>query len=177
MIRRSKPQGCGFTPVPSTEEPIDRKSALFFLRTARAHGRHDIVRLSPHHYYLRTAGIILHTPQAPPPPPPFHLSKRLTYHYTTGWDHLDKWHEMGTARIIREGKRREEDESMRVLQIVEVKAEGYRPANIIHALRDAMSFGCRCEHDCCGHFFGGPARIRKLRGNRYAVLLTASRNV
>lgn len=108
---------------------------------------------------------------------PFDLSMRLTYGYNSGWSHLDKWHDMGNARIIAAGKHRESHDSFRQLQIVQVDAPGYRPRNVMRALRETMSFGCRCEHDCCGHHFGGPVRMRKLRGNRYAVLISGHMNV
>ena len=102
---------------------------------------------------------------------------RLTHGYNSGWSHLDKWHSLGEARVIANGKRRENFDSYRLLQIVEVIAPGYRHKNVIRALQETMSYGCRCEHDCCGHFSGYPARIRKLKTGKYAVMMSGSRNV
>ncbi len=110
-------------------------------------------------------------------PTPFPLSMRLTYGYNSGWSHLDKWHELGEATVVAVGKPRENHESFRQIQIVEVKSQGYRPRNIARALSATMTSGCRCQHDCCGHFQSSPARIRPLRNGRFAVLMSGYRNV
>jgi hypothetical protein len=183
-MKHHKPQPTWHV-VKDSDDSLSRKLLAAFLRMARKDGRvfcvanaADTWRKPAHRrYFLPKFNALVEVPKAAPAPDPFSLSMRLTYGYNSGWSHLDKWHDMGSARIVDLGKHREDFDSFRQVQIVQVDAPGYRPRNVMRALRETMSFGCRCEHDCCGHFFGGPARIRPLAGNRYAVLMSGHRNV
>lgn len=179
-MKHHKPTPSWFMLTPQADD-LPRKSLAALFRLGRKHGR--VVRLlglgKRKQYLLEHFQLVVNVPRADPPPDPFSLSCRLTHRYNTGWNHLDKWHDIGQARIVDLGKRRDEDhgESYRQLQVIEVKAPGYRPRNVIRALHETLRFGCRCEHDCCGHYFGGASRIRPLGKNRYAVLIRASMNV
>lgn len=177
-MKHHKPQPTWFNVTPG-QEPMPRKSVAALIRMGRKFGR--VVQLAGcgkrKQYFLEHFQLIVNVNRADPPPDPFSLSMRLTHGYTNGWSHLDKWHDMGTARIVDMGKRRQREESYSQTQILEVNAPGYRPQNIMRALYETLRFGCCCEHDCCGHYFGGASRIRPLGGNRYAVLIRASMNV
>ena len=35
---------------------------------------------------------------------------------------------------------------------------------------------CYCEHDCCGHRFGGASEVRMLSFDRWEIVITTSRN-
>lgn len=179
-MKHHKPTPSWFALTPQADQ-IPRKSLAMLFRMARKNGR--VVQMLGHgirkQYFLESLQLVVNVPRANPAPDPFSLSVRLTHRYNTGWSSLDKWHDIGEARIVDLGKRRDEDhgESYRETQIIEVKAPGYRPRNIVRALYETLKFGCRCEHDCCGHYFGGASRIRPLGKDRYAVLIRASMNV
>jgi hypothetical protein len=164
-----------FSPAPDPSQDLDRKALAWLLRSSRHDG--GLVRIGKRRYFLPKFKIIVDSPKPPPAPEPFSISMRLTHGYVTGWNHLDRWHHLGEARVVDCGKSREDDESFRQTQIIEVNAPGYRPRNIMRAIDATMRFGCRCEHDCCGHYFGGATKIRKLPGNRYAVVVAGSRNI
>lgn len=177
-MKHHKPNTSWFNITPG-QEPITRKNVAALIRMGRKSGR--VIPLDGlgkrKQYFLEHFQIIVNVDRADPPPEPFSLSTRITHRYNVGWSHLDKWHDMGTARVVDMGKRRESEETYRQTQIIEVKAPGYRPRNIMRALRETLSFGCRCEHDCCGHYFGGPTHIRPLGKDLYAVIIKASMNV
>lgn len=167
--------------IPDTE--ITRATAAYHLRRERAEG--SVVKL-PSGYLLTTQDRFLVSPrperQVPVPPPQVHsLSRRLTHKYVTGWDSLDRWHPLGSCQVIasKEKPRDEYGESFRRLLIIEVDAEAakFRPRNIARAISDAFAFGCRCEHDCCGHVQAYVSRVRHLCGNRYAAVQSLYLNV
>jgi hypothetical protein len=151
-----------------------RKIAAGLLRYARSHSK--VVRFQAGHYLLENYGI-LKIPRRPPPGEWFDLHVRLTRKYRIGWDFLDKSHNLGEARIIKSGRDRSDHDGFRRCHLLEVRAPGYRPENIEKSIFDSMSFGCNCEHDCCGHFFGQPVKIRRLSPTRYAVIVSGSRNL
>lgn len=97
------------------------------------------------------------------------LSARLTWQYTQGWSHLEKWHVLGRFSVLLSRPRRVNGDSARQLIVVEVNAPGYRDANVRRAIHDTIRFACTCEHDCCGHWQGGAHKVRRLKENRYAV--------
>jgi hypothetical protein len=168
-----------YTSPDSRRQEITRQKACECLRFERAKGK---VHKLPSGYLLFSQEIFIKVPRAPRPkridnPDPFALSMRLTYGYNSGWSHLDKWHDMGNAKVTHAAKTREDDYSFSQLLILEVDAPGYRPRNVMRAIHETMVSGCRCEHDCCGHIQSSPSKVRPLRNGTYAVLLTGYRNV
>jgi len=110
----------------------------------------------------------------------FTLSARLSYKYRTGWSHLDRWQEIGTARRVPTGRPArwdENGESFRSLELLEVNAGTTRPENVKRAIGDTMQEGCRCEHDCCGHIQSSVYQVRRLDSNLYAVIIHGHRNL
>jgi hypothetical protein len=105
------------------------------------------------------------------------LERRLTHRYNVGWSHLDDNEEVGTARVVSSRTKRNDGESQRVFSLLLVKS-GEGEQSIKDAIRDTMQSGCRCEHDCCGHWQSSVSRVRRIKGgNVYAVLQSAYRNI
>ena len=44
---------------------------------------------------------------------------------------------------------------------------------------DHFRFGCSCEHDCCGHWFGGAYKVRKdpRKKGEYTLRVISQRNI
>lgn len=111
----------------------------------------------------------------------FTLVQRLTFQFNTGWSHLDKYNDIGTATIVRRDERVWDDNGEAGSQIVVLRVEIDNPPvkfeDIKEAIEDTMSFSCRCEHDCCGHVSGGVSEVLALDNGDYEVRLSLSRNV
>lgn len=43
-------------------------------------------------------------------------------------------------------------------------------------IRDYFRVRCSCQHDCCGHRFGGVSNIATMREGRYLVTVCTQRN-
>lgn len=103
------------------------------------------------------------------------LERRLTHKYRTGWDYLDDWQYIGGARILRAHK------VPRPLYYGEDFEDGYRRTftvrvesgasrrDVVRALEDTFTFGCQCEHDCCGHEFCRFVDVRHTKRKEYLV--------
>ena len=104
------------------------------------------------------------------------LEKRLTHRFTTGWSALDEHEEIGTARVLAQKEAGRDDENKRAFLLLLVHSQS-SPEDIKSAIRDTMTNGCRCEHDCCGHWQHGVSKVRRLKnGKLYAVKTYAYRN-
>jgi hypothetical protein len=44
-------------------------------------------------------------------------------------------------------------------------------------IRETLRRGCYCEHDCCGHYFGGVNSITKIWDGKYIALAVYERNI
>lgn len=83
--------------------------------------------------------------------------------YNPDWSHLEKAKYVGTIHILSniQGEDQEyqdaidETYSYKVLVMEKGRACGATNDEIKKALRFEWAAGCSCEHDCCGHFFGG----------------------
>lgn len=44
---------------------------------------------------------------------------------------------------------------------------------------DHFRFGCGCEHDCCGHWFGGAYKVRRdpRKKGEYTLRVISQRNI
>lgn len=108
------------------------------------------------------------------------LQRRQTRRYREAYSHLDQWEQIGTAEIIRSTKTKIASDGNRhaYLSLIKVKAEpDATPVEIADAILDTYQQECRCEHDCCGHMFGGARHAKHLRGDLYAVKMSFHRNV
>lgn len=106
----------------------------------------------------------------------FNLSRLLTRKYVPAYSYLDKSEDVGTARRLTVRRSREDGESYREFSLFLVSSTCDKQA-IIDALYDTLRSGCRCEHDCCGHYQNSVIKVRPLKGNLYAVLTSAYRNI
>lgn len=105
------------------------------------------------------------------------LERRLTHKYNAGWSGLDESEFVGTARPLLSKTQRKDDESQRTFSLFLVKSEDSEE-NIKSAFYDTMQSGCRCVHDCCGHWQSSVSRVKRLKGGKmYAVLSSAYRNI
>ena len=81
------------------------------------------------------------------------LELRLTHGYVGGWDHLDNWEPLGTARltparVVRESN--DYDEGRTYVRWATVPA-GQSVRLTARALADTLSrHGCSHDYDCCG---------------------------
>lgn len=164
-------------------EEITRIQAAIKLRLERSRPAGKVHKFPSCGYILATQNCAVNCPKPPkpiPPPPPFSLARRLTHGYVNGWKDLEKWHDLGTGRVIRRKDAREDSDggySQLVIIEVEPDAGKYRPRNIMRAIADTMQHGCRCEHDCCGHIQTHVARTRRLRDGRYAAIISGYPNI
>lgn len=60
--------------------------------------------------------------------------------------------------------------------VVETDNEADLTEAEIDEIRDQLERRCYCEHDCCGHLFGGVHSITKVWPGRFVVLANYSRN-
>lgn len=43
------------------------------------------------------------------------------------------------------------------------------------AIREEFTYGCSCDHDCCGHWFGYPGQIH-IKGRNVTFVIRSQRN-
>jgi hypothetical protein len=82
--------------------------------------------------------------------------RRLTFQFNDGWKDEDEHEFLGEFMIlksrIRQSSNHDTSNGEAGERIYTVRAPRcVSEADIINALRDAFTSGCRCEHDCCGH--------------------------
>lgn len=110
------------------------------------------------------------------------LSARLTYTYALGYDYLDKWERLGDVVIKFSREPRvfnEAYDTSRYRAIVRVPSEMLKqyPARVIErAIEASLSYGCQCEHDCCGHW-SQHATAHRTKRREWSVELTQVQNV
>ena len=106
------------------------------------------------------------------------LSQRITHRYRDGWDYLDQWSDVGTAKLtpaVRTRDGNDLDDAGEFVRFATIPAGQDRAASI-KGLRDALSYSrCRCEHDCCG-CTSVHASVTPISSRRFHIRLTASRN-
>lgn len=78
---------------------------------------------------------------------------RLTHKYVDGYKHLDEEEYKGIFHILSVSAPQDYDESSDSwARTYRVKAPaGLTREEIEGVLRNEFRYGCRCEHDCCGH--------------------------
>lgn len=122
----------------------------------------------------------------------FHAYKRNTFRYNDGYRHLDDTTYIGVVKAVY-GKSwyTSDDFDSSHNTSIEVKLpaaviSGETDPHVIKSrvfniLSEHFTLCCRCEHDCCGHYNGGPAwhTLKKLNraGTKWHFLLVTSPNV
>ena len=105
------------------------------------------------------------------------LEIRRTFNYNAGWSHLDKWELIGTTRAMGVIREKNDGESFRRTQLFLVNSDASKE-DVRDALMERERFGCTCEHDCCGHFFGSATNARQVPNSKFWVVkLSGSRNI
>ena len=110
---------------------------------------------------------------------PAPLSRRLSHQYTSGYSHLDKWEDIGTITLLRSSETQGDDysESIRRTVLVQFTGDALPVQDIKDALYDQFQSGCRCQHDCCGHYQSSMGKCLHLGAGRFAVQVNSYRNV
>lgn len=105
--------------------------------------------------------------------------KLLTRRYKPAYSHLDESAYVGEFRILRASPVRIEgrygDSATSVLTVLAPR--GVSDNDIEQVLRDQFVSGCRCEHDCCGHWSTYVARARNTKRREWFVVVRHSQNV
>jgi hypothetical protein len=111
------------------------------------------------------------------------LSARITYRYAPGYDALDEWTEsIGKFSVLNARHARGYDDIDSTLTLRVDKSQfakdHKKPDELIErALISTLTKGCRCEHDCCGHWQTSARDARKVSGKEWIVRVYAYRNV
>ena len=107
---------------------------------------------------------------------------RLTFQFNDGWKGEDEYQYFGEFMILksrlRHSNHQDSSNGEAGERIYTVRVpRGISRGDIINALRDAFTNGCRCEHDCCGHVQWSGRVVRRNKRREWLVELRASRNV
>jgi hypothetical protein len=104
--------------------------------------------------------------------------KRVTHGFTDGWKseaehaHIGEFKELGSNRVSYSDNGESADR-----RITFVAPRGTSSKDAIAVIRNHLSFGCRCEHDCCGHTQGYATDVRRTKGRRFSAVLHTYINV
>ena len=109
-----------------------------------------------------------------------HLYIRTTNHYRPEYSYLDESEFLATVGVYQEPDP-VEDDGENVAWNMCATIPHYVPPTERHkyenALYDTLYRGCTCEHDCCGHFFGGPRNFNWHGGRCVTFTLALARNI
>ena len=106
----------------------------------------------------------------------------LTHKYNPDHQYLDNREFVGTMTYGSDPTCRDIDTSdgsvtKHYMARVEPVSPNIRVSVIKKALEDHFRVGCSCEHDCCGHSFGGVRQIKYLGdGHLYSITCGYARN-
>lgn len=124
------------------------------------------------------------------------IDARLSFHYVQGWRGEDRWETMTTARLTG-GVLIDhdwEDYSTTHRHLLTFGPHGWQEAKRVYRrllprkerptfvrwlarmVAEHFAYGCRCEHDCCGHELGS-ASATYLGRRRFSVERHTTRNV
>lgn len=105
------------------------------------------------------------------------LERQTSHKYRQGWDHLNESEHVGTARVLTTKFKRKDEESQRIFILLLVMSTD-SAEHIEEAICDTMRSGCRCEHDCCGHYQTHVDKVRQIKNsNLFAVIQSSYRNI
>jgi len=106
------------------------------------------------------------------------LHERETFTYASGWDELDSWAHIGTAKLLQQRMTREpdgHDDGGAYLAKVIVPRE-LKGRDLSRAIANTMGgSSCRHEHDCCG-CPSTSASVKRTSAREYSVHLRVSYN-
>lgn len=111
------------------------------------------------------------------------LSARLTNHYAQGYDEMDEWtEEVGKFSVLNAKHYPGYDDINSTLTLRVDPSEFTRAHNrpvelIAQAIVNTLTKGCKCEHDCCGHWQTAVWRVTNVKRKEWAVDVRAYRNV
>ncbi len=111
------------------------------------------------------------------------LSARLTFHYAAGYDSLDEWtEEIGKFSVLNAQHHPGHNDidstlTLRVDKSAFTRAHNQPDTIVAQALYNTLTKGCRCEHDCCGHWQTMVTRVHKTKRKEWSVDVHAYRNV
>jgi hypothetical protein len=108
------------------------------------------------------------------------LALRDTRCYDDGYDYLDDWIDLTTARVTAARVTREStglhDAGAYTVEVRVPARAGLDPRDIMQAIRDTLGgTACRHEHDGCG-CIARYASARRVGRNRYFAHVSLSRN-
>lgn len=108
--------------------------------------------------------------------------RRLTFQFNDGWKGEDEYLFLGEFMILksrlRHSNHQESSNGEAGERIYTVRVpRGVSRGDIINALRDTFTTGCRCENDCCGHLQTYAYLPRCLRRRTWVVEVRCYYNV
>ena len=111
------------------------------------------------------------------------LALRCTNHFSSGWDSLDEWHDIGSAKVLARRNLVQDNEhhtgynwTERVV-VPRATLVRYGAKAVEQAISNTLTYSyCRHDHDCCGCVsYSGYAEHKG--GREFLVRGYASRNV
>jgi len=103
---------------------------------------------------------------------------RKTFRYNADWSHLDEWEDaVWSYAIVNQSEQHDGDleEGVRVIATI-MTDNAVNKDEIEAAFRGELVKGCSCEHDCCGHYFGGLSNVTQLSRLEWRITAAYSRN-
>lgn len=108
----------------------------------------------------------------------FIIYQRESYKYAAGWNHLDSWIKLGTAKMLQARMTREpdgHDDGGAYLAKV-IAPSNLRSRDLSQAIAQSLGgSSCQHEHDCCG-CASTSARVKRTSSREYSVHLRVSYN-
>lgn len=123
----------------------------------------------------------------------FHIYARLTHKYRAGWAELDRHEYVTTLRLtapkllsidddgtkdrIVHGRisAKQREQARKVWE--KLPRQGRAPFKqwLCAAVSETFDYGCRCEHDCCGHYQNHA--MARMYGRNVVVAVHSYRNI
>jgi hypothetical protein len=115
--------------------------------------------------------------------PKFYGYRHTTARYRPGYRHLEEREFIGVFHELKVGANRytsseEYGDADDLERVIRIKApRGVSFEQIREVVRARYTGGCRCEHDCCGHYQSGVDRITHSKRREWLVHISAYRNL
>ncbi len=109
-------------------------------------------------------------------------SIRDSFRYNADYKHLDKWHDADWQYRVLTNTNIDDDglEEGYTQTIIIDTTDDLTIEDVFSAMSGLMSQGCSCEHDCCGHYFGGLSQVKSAshshKSNKFILTANYSRN-